>query len=193
MRIPHLNSHYVESVWLWQALLQAKKGNFQLWFKPDINLKCFWNRSSLNIAMLEEITARLNKASLSTVDAWTGLCLSITNTAVLLLWCPCLDLWGGGVLFIFSFYFPFSTLSLFLLFPMFEHALPKNANNAHNHKRRAMTAEFWKHRSVLKSWAISLTRRWKGMTLRGLLVAMDLSQTYSTRPITLRLLHTTST
>ena len=80
MRIPHLNSHYVESVWLWQALLQAKKGNFQLWFKPDINLKCFWNRSSLNIAMLEEITARLNKASLSTVDAWTGLCLSITNT-----------------------------------------------------------------------------------------------------------------
>uniref|UniRef100_A0A3P8V1K4 Histone H4 n=1 Tax=Cynoglossus semilaevis TaxID=244447 RepID=A0A3P8V1K4_CYNSE len=27
---------------------------------------------------------------------------------------------------------------------------------------RAMTAELWKRRSVLKSWAISLTRRWKG-------------------------------
>merc|ERR1739842_258917 len=27
---------------------------------------------------------------------------------------------------------------------------------------RAMTAEDWKRRSVLKSWAISLTRRWKG-------------------------------
>merc|ERR1712224_276726 len=27
---------------------------------------------------------------------------------------------------------------------------------------RAITAEDWKRRSVLKSWAISLTRRWKG-------------------------------
>merc|ERR1719192_128547 len=27
---------------------------------------------------------------------------------------------------------------------------------------RAITAELWKRRSVLKSWAISLTRRWKG-------------------------------
>merc|ERR1711930_39937 len=27
---------------------------------------------------------------------------------------------------------------------------------------RAITAELWKRRSVLKSWAISLTRRWNG-------------------------------
>ena len=30
---------------------------------------------------------------------------------------------------------------------------------------RAITAELWKRRSVLKSWAISLTRRWKGSFL----------------------------
>ena len=28
---------------------------------------------------------------------------------------------------------------------------------------RAMTAEDWKRRSILKSWAISLTSRWKGI------------------------------
>jgi hypothetical protein len=27
---------------------------------------------------------------------------------------------------------------------------------------RAMTAELWKRKSVLKSWAISLTKRWNG-------------------------------
>lgn len=57
----------------------AKKTIFQLWFKPDISAKCYWIRSLLDIASLEETTARLNNASLSTVNAWKDLCSRIKD------------------------------------------------------------------------------------------------------------------
>lgn len=57
----------------------AKKTILQLWFKPDISAKCYWIRSLLDIASLEETTAQLNNASLSTVNAWKELCSRIKD------------------------------------------------------------------------------------------------------------------
>merc|ERR1719341_912143 len=59
---------------------------------------------------------------------------------------------------------------------------------------RAITAELWNLRSVLKSWAISRTRRWNGslrMSSR-LLVPPDLTESNCARPVAVRLLHTSS-
>ncbi len=55
-----------------------------------------------------------------------------------------------------------------------------------------MTAELWKRRSVLKSCAISRTKRWKGsfadQQLGGLLITADLSESHGPGPVTVGLL-----
>lgn len=58
---------------LMAGLTSAKKTIVQRWFSPDINMEQFWITSFYNIACLECSTAKINKASQSTVNSWSDI------------------------------------------------------------------------------------------------------------------------
>lgn len=108
MLIPHLNFLYVKGVWflyvkcVWylKALLLVKKQSFSCC--TDTSLKCYWIKSFLSTATVDEISARLKSASLFTVKAWMDLhSHQLTIHCAVKLLCHKYDVFAKSYFFLF--------------------------------------------------------------------------------------------